>query len=99
MRLLLRTPAEKRAYQRGYQTRAEQYPMHKPPLPPHKILADFLLAATELRNKVDDFCAQFDEDDEVVLAVSPGIDRLDEAMETYSRWLRDDESCQQIGDA
>lgn len=82
------TPNEKRAYSRGYTRGANQWPEHRPPLPPDPIIAGLMRAIQELRDECDGIRATLCDDDEFVLRLVPRIDAVDDAMIAVSKWLR-----------
>lgn len=82
------TREEKQAYARGYNaSRSRSWPLHKPPLPPVELLADFVAAARELREAADTLCATLDDDDDLVKMIAPQIDALDESQKRWGLWL------------
>jgi hypothetical protein len=88
------TRGEKLAYARGYsRCRSHGWPAHKPPTPPHPLVAALLLAARSLRDAVDTEMATFDPEDPVSLALYEHVDKVDHAATAISAWLRgeDDE--------
>lgn len=84
------TDAERRAYSRGYQVRAAQWPAHKPPIPPDPIVGSLVKALCELVAACDGELGTFDPQDELVLRMQPVLEAADEALIAVSRWLRDD---------
>jgi hypothetical protein len=83
------TTEEKRAYQRGYNNRAHQWPEHKPPLPPNEIISGLMVALKNLRDAVDLELAKIDPEDEWTLILGPKVDACDAAMSAVSKWLRE----------
>lgn len=80
--------AEKRAYSRGYNAaRKKSWPAHRPPLPPHEVVANLMSALQQLRDAVDNGCATFDATDPFVVALDPAITIADAAMEKVTEWL------------
>lgn len=65
------TDSEKRAYGRGYNTRASQWPKHKPPIPPDPIVGAMVSALRELRDEIDSQLAMFDDNDPLEIALAP----------------------------
>jgi hypothetical protein len=79
----------KRGYSKAYNTRAKQWPAHRPPHPPTPQVAAMMTALQELRDAYDTICATFSEDDELVISLAPKIDAADAALSAVSKWLRD----------
>ena len=80
------TRAEKLSYARGYQ-RGRNWPLHKPPEPPEEVVAELMRALRILRDECDAVCATFGEDDELVVRISPFIDRADRALSLVGEYL------------
>ncbi len=79
---------EHKAYSRGYSKRAEQWPEHRPPLPPDPVIAELMAALQELRDTCDTFRATLMPDDEFGAELEPGITRADKALTAVSLFLR-----------
>jgi len=80
--------AYKRGYGKGYTRRADQWPEHRPPIPPEPVVAELMLALRALRDEADYMCATLDPGDEFEQRLGPRIDAADEAMRKVSTWLR-----------
>lgn len=82
------TRAEKLAYQRGYQSRTKgRWPENRPPMPPDEHVRKLLEALLELRNGVSGEIATFSDDDAIVIALAPLVDKASEAIDELSDWL------------
>lgn len=79
---------EKKGYTRGYQSSADRWPLHRPPLPPDPIIRNLMDALQKLRDEYDTMCATFDANDEIVLKLNEPIARADAALSAVSTWLR-----------
>lgn len=79
----------KLAYQRGYAAGANRrWNAHRPPLPPHELVAAVIAAATGLRDAVDGQMAMLEPGDNF-LEESCGahMDALDESLRKITAWL------------
>jgi hypothetical protein len=81
---------EKRGYSRGYNTKANHWPAHRPPIPPHPVVAALMNALLALRDECDSTIATFGPDDELSLRLGAQIDKADEALRMVSAWLREE---------
>lgn len=80
---------EKLAYGRGYNTGvADRWPDHRPPHPPHPLVAALFRAAQLLRDAVDNELATLGENDEWQTSLGEPLDQLDVAMTDIGQWLR-----------
>ena len=76
-------------YGKGYNAgKRGSLPDHRPPVPPHEVIASLMTALRNLRDKADSACAMLDPEDEFVQKLGPGIDEADAALSAVSRWLK-----------
>lgn len=79
---------ERLAYARGYNAAvAGRWPQHKMPVPPDKVLAEYMRSAKELRDAVDSALATFSPDDELQTELGPSVDAFDAAFTMLRDWL------------
>lgn len=82
------TRAEKLTYQRGYNSGSKgRWPEHRPTVPPDEHVRKLLEALLELRNGVSGEIATFSDDDAIVVALAPLVDKASEAIDELSDWL------------
>lgn len=83
----MRTEDEKRAYAKGYNAgRRNDWPAHRPPVPPEPVLAALVKALSDLRDGVDGACATLDESDELTAQLSPLVDAANDALVGLTEW-------------
>jgi len=86
------TPEESRAYSRGYSAGSRgHWPLHRPPVPPHKVVSRLMTAARDLRDEVDGTLATLCEDDEWQEPLGPLVDAVDVALTRIGTWLLSEE--------
>lgn len=78
-----------KAYGRGYAAAASRrWHAHRPPVPPHEIVAALIEAATKLRDAADNEIAKEGPDENYAESVfGASIDAVDVALKAVTEWL------------
>ena len=76
-------------YAKGYtaRTKYKLWPDHRPPHPPHPLAAMLFERGQAMRDAIDGYLANLEEDDDLQDELGNPLDAWDEAMQEITRWL------------